>query len=317
MSDQTKIEWTEATWNPVVGCTKVSEGCENCYAERMSVRLANMAAGKYDMDGWCPISLAKYQEVIDYDGVKSYWNGSIFWDESVLDEPLHWRKRRRIFVCSMGDLFHESVPFEFIDKVVAVIALCPQHNGIFLTKRENNLYDYAKHRSFKWPENIIGMVTVENQKWADIRIPILLQCGFARTGVSCEPLLEEIKLDSLIIGPRRRGSYNCLSGEAACEAGTMKDPICGGLDWVIVGGESGPKARPMKIEWARSIVQQCKVAGVPVFVKQLQLPGCRKCRFDPCTHLHGHKRINILTKDMNDFPEDLRIRQYPQNAKKM
>lgn len=277
MSSKTKIEWAEASWNPVIGCSKVSEGCQNCYAERMAMRLWYMGN---------PV----YGRVTNENGK---WNNQIIClGRDVLDKPLHWRKPRIIFVCSMSDLFHEKVPFDYRDKVIAVFEKCPQHTGIILTKREDELLRYAKYRGFKWPANIIGMVTVENQKWAEIRIPKLLQCGFARTGVSCEPLLGPIDFRSLIIGPRRRGSYDCLCGQAACEEGTMKDPISGHLDWIIVGGESGPKARPMDIKWARSIKDQCQAAGVPFFMKQLG--GCPNKR-----------------DKMSDFPEDLKIREYP------
>ena len=122
MSHNSKIEWTNATWNPVVGCTKVSEGCKNCYAEKMAGRIATMS-NKAAM---------KYAKVVTH---KGKWSGEIYCDESVLDKPLHWRKPRMIFVCSMGDLFHKDVPFEFIDKVMAIISLCPQHTFQILTKR--------------------------------------------------------------------------------------------------------------------------------------------------------------------------------------
>jgi len=129
----TKIEWTEETWNPVVGCTKVSAGCKNCYAERMACRLANIEVARHEEnhDSFPPPMQEKYYDVVDLSLRK--WNGKIFCDESALEIPLHWRKSRMIFVCSMGDLFHPSVPFEFIDKVMAVIALCPQHTFQMLT----------------------------------------------------------------------------------------------------------------------------------------------------------------------------------------
>ena len=193
----TKIRWTDETWNPVVGCTKVSEGCQNCYAEKMAFRLANMKK-------------CKYREVVygydpKYDKKAGKWNGKTYCDESALDKPLHWKKPRRIFVCSMGDLFHESVPFEFIGKVMSVAAkhigrthhLPKQSVFQFLTKRPERMLEFSKWASpngTPFPDNFWLGVTAENQKEADKRIPILLQIPAAKRFVSVEPLLSKINI---------------------------------------------------------------------------------------------------------------------------
>jgi len=275
----TKIEWTDKSWSPVVGCTKVSPGCENCYAERMAKRLSGMESSRNYKKK--QIYRCKYStHIVNSDG----WTGNIVCDESALDKPLHWRTPRQIFVCSMGDLLHKSVPFEFTDKVIEVLRRCPQHTGILLTKRHERMLKYSNRINRKWPDNIIGMVTAENQKWADIRIPALLQCGFKTTGVSIEPMLGEIDIKKYVYlrqrcvgkkgcgftgasyefwNPKKDGAYRCPQ----CRK-THTYLITDSIDWVIVGGESGLGARPMHPAWARSIRDQCKDAGVPFFFKQ-------------------------------------------------
>jgi len=285
----TKISWTDETWNPVVGCSKVSTGCDNCYAEKMAHRLSHMGQ-------------EKYRRVIT-DG-KGPWNGDTYCDEAVLDKPLHWNNPRKIFVCSMGDLFHETVPFEFIDKVLAAIALYPKHTFQVLTKRPNIMLKYsqaeidgvdtrtriaiiAEHesrlrvdgggREYAYFDmkllpltNLWLGITAENQKAADKRTPILLQIPAAVRFVSIEPCLGGVDLGRFVNLPEP----NAI------------------LDWVVVGCESGSKRRECKLEWVRNIVQQCRAADVPVFVKQLSING----------------KVN---KDMSEWPEDLQIREYP------
>lgn len=227
-----KISWTDETWNPVIGCSKVSEGCQNCYAERMAWRLACM--GQSD-----------YRKVIKRTGhynhqknqsedMKPYWTGKILHRESELEKPLHWKKPRKIFVCSMSDLF--AAPFEFIDKVFAVMALTPQHTYQLLTKRADGMLEYFEaephgqidvqiikgleyfvgkrkkyagqgrldylrkrgDRDWLWPlPNVHLGVTCENQEWADERIPKLLQIPAAKRFVSLEPLLGPIDLENI------------------------------------------------------------------------------------------------------------------------
>lgn len=218
----TKIEWTDDTWNPVVGCTKVSTGCDNCYAERMALRQAGMEYARYNENANCeypqPFEGGKYSDVVNTS--KRCWNGETFCDEKALEIPLHWKKPKLIFVCSMGDLFHPSVPFVFIDRVFAVMALCSQHTFQVLTKRTDRMAEYLTYskRSLKimdtarqiakgrggefmndagvicWPlPNVWFGVTAENQEQADKRIPILLQIPAAVRFVSVEPMLGVIK----------------------------------------------------------------------------------------------------------------------------
>lgn len=212
MSQESRIEWTEYTWNPVTGCTKVSAGCQNCYAERMALRLKSMHVARYN-DGF-----------------------TVQVHEDLLDRPLHWRKPRTIFVNSMSDMFHEDVPDEFILRVFETMQRCPQHTFQVLTKRANRLA--ALSAQLPWPHNVWMGVTVENGASVN-RIESLAACGARVKFLSCEPLL-----------------------------GPLDDVPLEGIDWVIVGGESGPHSRPMAAEWATSLRDRCAKAGVPYFFKQ-------------------------------------------------
>jgi protein gp37 len=208
----TKIEWTDKTWNPVTGCSKISAGCANCYAEVMARRLQAMGQEKYK-NGF---------------GVTLHYN--------VLCEPIHWKKPHTIFVCSMSDLFHDSVPFSFVDEVMNVIESTPRHNYQILTKRAERMAQYFESRHV--PSNAWLGVTVDviNSK---NRIDHLRSLDASIKFLSCEPLLEDL------------GEMN------------MK-----GIDWVIVGGESGLKARPMKEEWVLSIMRQVEEQKSLFFFKQ-------------------------------------------------
>ena len=268
MSSNSKIEWTDATWSPVVGCTKCSPGCLNCYAERMACRLAGMGAKGYN-EG---ILTAKGQ-----------WTGNVKCLESALNKPLHWKKPRRIFVCSMSDLFHPKVPFEFIHKVFSVTQEAWWHKYLILTKRPKRLLEFTQtcarhdkygqliepgtgkyyHYRMAWPhDNVHIGVSISNQAEADEKIPILLQIPAQIPAtvrwLSIEPMLGGIKLKWNIVYPSQR-----------CSAHIRNEPPPKGVDWVVVGCESGPKRRPFSLTWAQSIVKQCKVASVPVFVKQI------------------------------------------------
>ena len=213
MSDNSAIEWTQATWNPVTGCTKVSPGCAHCYAEAITLRFKR--GGRF-IPGEAIIRLHSDR----------------------LRLPLTWKEPRLIFVNSMSDLFHEEVPLSYITKVFDVIALAPQHTFQILTKRHNRLAELMP----KLPllENVWLGVSVENQVWADRRIPALKTATAAVRFLSCEPLLRPITLEKHLEG----------------------------IDWVIVGGESGPRARSMEQSWARAIRDECLDAGVPFFFKQ-------------------------------------------------
>jgi protein gp37 len=248
---KTKIEWTDAVWNPVTGCTKVSEGCKNCYAERMSKRLAGRCG--YPKDN--PFKVTLHPEK--------------------LDEPLKWKKPRKIFVNSMSDLFHDDVPFEFIRAVWARMATIRQHTYMVLTKRPKRMLEF-----FEWMDkqdwrvetlrdHIWLGVSAENQATADERIPFLLEAPVGVRFVSAEPLLGPINItniDAEKAGHDEMYFINALTGKHTDMGRPCK--YLNKLDWVIVGGESGPGARPMHPDWVRSMRDQCQAANVPFFFKQ-------------------------------------------------
>jgi protein gp37 len=252
---KTSIEWTDASWNPIVGCTEVSPGCANCYAARLAAtRLRNtpqykdLAAlsGKYDGD-------------VNGVRVSSRWAGQLRFLPERLEEPLHWRQPRKIFVCDMGDLFHESVPAELIAQVFMVMRDCPQHTFQVLTKRPQRMLDIIGHDSpySKNPlRNVWVGVSVENQHFADERIPLLLATPAAVRWISAEPLLGPVNLRDI------------QGKDYLHEAKLAGATIPRALDWIVCGGESGPNARPMHPDWARSLRDQCLAAGVPFFFKQ-------------------------------------------------
>lgn len=242
MGDKTGIEWTDATWNPVTGCSKVSEGCRNCYAERVFPRA--------------------YGTERKFSDVRCH--------EDRLDKPLRWKKLRRIFVNSMSDLFHEDVPALFIRSVFTTMAIAKQHTFQVLTKRPQRmmkvLSDWEREGvtlregcGVQLPNVLIG-VSVEDQRTADERIPLLLQTPAAVRWISAEPLLGPINL-SHITEPTCF-YFNALSKKEGIAFRAT------GLDWVVCGGESGPGARPCHPQWVRSLRDQCQGAGVPFFFKQ-------------------------------------------------
>lgn len=231
--NNSKISWTNVTWNPVTGCSKVSPGCAHCYAERMDKRIR--AARGEEWRAWTP-------ENAEY---------NVRLHPERLEQPLTWKKPRMVFVNSMSDLFHENVPFHFINKVFHTMRLVPEHTFQILTKRPERMLEFTVSSWFEGIlKNVWLGVSVENQRQADGRIPLLLQTPAAVRFLSCEPLLGEIDL----------GFTNGLvHGQDAADYH---------VDWVIVGGESGPNVRPMNPDWARSIRDQCRVADVPFFFKQ-------------------------------------------------
>ena len=240
----TKIQWTDSTWNPVTGCTKISEGCRNCYAEIMTRRLKAMGQEKYK-EGFDKV-------VCHYEANK---------------EPFRWKKGRKIFVCSMSDLFHEDVPYEFINKVFNVIRFNPQHTFQILTKRSSRLFFDVP--DVFYPDNLWLGVTVENQEQANERIPLLLRTTAKVKFVSIEPMLGPIDLTKI---PHFKDHLdNQYYRDVLNQKSISGDDITnypGQLDWVICGGESGHKARPMHPDWVRSIRDQCMSANVPFFFKQ-------------------------------------------------
>ena len=216
MSDNTGIEWTDATWNPVTGCTKVSPGCAHCYAEAITLRFKRGG----------PFLPGKSKIELHYDR---------------LDAPSKWRAPRRVFVNSMSDLFHEEVKFTFVLEVFRRMGEYARHTYQILTKRPDRMLEYALWaKSHGWPEHVWAGTSVENQYWADRRIPVLAQIPAPLRFLSVEPLLKPVNLR----------------------------PYLRSVHWVIVGGESGPKARPMQPEWVRQIRDDCLAEGTPFFFKQ-------------------------------------------------
>ena len=335
MGAATAIEWTDASWTPIRAraleiqrdgsgkerlgwhCEHVSEACRNCYAEAINRRLGT----GFDFK---PGTLRSGRGGRD--------RPELFLDDTMLTVPLRWRRPRRIFVCSMTDLFAAFVPDEWIDRIFAVMALCPQHTFQVLTKRAERMRNYLTANTGAWDTghacgrvaeivermrtdnrpvgplphrepgerwwplpNVWLGVSAERQKEADERIPPLLATPAAVRFVSAEPLLGPIDFT------RYLHDSDCRQFEfGIC---TCHDPREVRLDWIIVGGESGPNARPFDTAWAASIVEQCRAAGVACFVKQL---GAHVIQ-------GSERRIKRDRKggDMSEWPHDLRIREFP------
>ncbi|EGJ50276.1 phage Gp37/Gp68 family protein [Desulfocurvibacter africanus] len=286
MADNSRIEWTDATYNPIVGCSKASEGCQHCYAERMAHRLnSNPKTPQY----WDLVVPAATNSKPWLEGTR--WAGITRLVEDALDQPLRWKRPRRIFVCSMGDLFHETVQEEWLDRVFAVMDRARRHTFLVLTKRPARMLEYITSRRqtpaftgrnfaflmgarspasgapahVPWPlPNVWLGVTAENQKRADERVPLLLNTPAAVRFVSVEPMLEDVDLTRIRLGDAV--SYDALRGIKLAPGAEMHQQAK--LDWVICGGETGPGARPMHPDWARSLRDQCVAAEVPFFFKQ-------------------------------------------------
>lgn len=257
MSANTSIEWADRTWNPLLGCERVSPGCDACYA----INTATIRAGNPH-----PKIAAAFAGLTARNDVgKLDWTGRINLLPDRLNQPHGWRKPQKIFVNSQADLFHDDVPDDFIGQVFAVMAATPRHTYQILTKRHGRMRSLMRQPNFRedvshlvggvWPlPNVWLGVSVEDQKWADIRVPALLDTPAVVRWLSCEPLLGPLNL--------RTGRYAMPpDGEVF---GTSLD----GINWVVVGGESGPTARPMHPDWARFLRDQCAAAGVPFFFKQ-------------------------------------------------
>lgn len=284
----TTIEWTDETWNPTTGCDRVSEGCDNCYALTMAKRLKGMGSAKYQRDGDPRTSGPGFGLTVHPD---------------TLEAPLRWRKQRRVFVNSMSDLFHKDVPNEFIARVFAVMALASWHTFQVLTKRPGRMasllssdgfrstvwdhycYDERAYKTgmrFDWPlPNVWLGTSVEDQRWADIRIPNLLDTPAAVRFLSCEPLLGPVDLgigdphrnhesDDVHGFPHPRVCLTCSNEDTQTEVLYWRRDYSHdiGLHWVIVGGESGSNYRPMDPSWVRNLRDECEQAGVPFFFKQ-------------------------------------------------
>lgn len=351
-----KIEWTDKTLNPLVGCTKQSEGCKNCYA----IIQANIRKSNPN-----PKMQEKFAGTVKTENGKVNWTGKINFDLDTLIKPLFWRKPVRIFFNSLSDLFHPNVEEHWIDLSFAMMTLARKHTFQILTKNPERMQQYLSQdlRTLvdKWSDasyefgltrkgddedadavpcdvfniaynnfplqNVHLGVSVENQKAADDRIYELLNTPAALRFLSCEPLLEEIKLTRV---------SDILYWANSLERAVLGKHSRGQIDWVIVGGESGPRARVCHIEWIRSIVRECQAAGVPVFVKQLGavvyadndngFDGDTKKSFpmgtnvedwskDPSRRYQGAP-IRVYLKDrkggdIEKFPADLQIREFP------
>lgn len=292
MTAKTNIAWTEMSWNPVTGCSKVSPGCANCYAETLSLR------HRWTEHPWTPEHAAE----------------NVVMHPERLEAPLHWRKPRRVFVNSMSDLFHERVPDSFIESVFAIMARSQQHVFQVLTKRPGRMAEWftnergveivrrcywaADREAAKlaavecWPlPNVWLGVSVENQHWADERVPLLLQTPAAVRFVSAEPLLGPVSMYQYVerwcTGCGQYGGLTPAGGSYARDGhvidGSVPDvcgPVRDGIDWLIVGGESGPKRRDLELSWVTILRDQCRAAGVAYFGKQnsgprpgIPLPG--------------------------------------------
>ena len=262
----TKIPYCDETLNVTAGCTKCSPGCENCYAERFAYRLACMGQEKYQkVVKGLPTSKPFWKK-----GFKAAWTDDIYCDESVLDKPLHWKKPRRIFINSMSDLFHPKVPFEFIDKVFNMMRITPDHTHLVLTKRIKRLssFIYQAYGKNTILSNVhLGIsISTQDEMW---KAKVLVDIPAAVHFISFEPMLEGIEIPKEYLGKEIETYF----GKAREKELTAEKFISGDypddfIDWVIVGGESGPGARPMHPDWPRSIRDQCVDAGVPFFFKQ-------------------------------------------------
>lgn len=239
MAQSSTIEWTQATWNPVIGCRKVSAGCAHCYAERMAARLAAMAEA--DAERGYGGRKKHYLRVINQRG---RWNGDVFCDHEALDIPKRWRTGRNVFVNSMSDLFHDDVDESFIEKVFRTMVDCHQHTFQILTKRPERAADMSSR--LPWPENVWMGTSVENAAVTS-RVKHLKRTRAKIKFLSVEPLIGRIR----------------------------RLPVSG-IDWVIVGGESGPGARPMEEDWVLEIQERCQAAEVPFFFKQWGGPNKKK-----------------------------------------
>lgn len=274
MSDGTAIEWADATWNPVTGCSVVSSGCTHCYA----MRLAGGRMRHHPTREGLTLSTK----------AGPVWTGEVRFNEGVLSQPLRWRRPRRIFVCAHGDLFHEAIPDDWIDQVFAVMARAPHHHFLVLTKRPERMRVFCDANAASC--NVWLGVSVEDQKTADARIPELLATVAAHRWISAEPLLEPVDLNrrTFVRCPKHDTTYGfCLQD-------------CGDwirLDWVVVGGESGPGARQCDVQWIRDIVRTCAAARTPCFVKQLGS--------------NSDYRATKKGADPMEWPADLRVRQWP------
>ncbi|MFJ2279166.1 DUF5131 family protein [Streptomyces sp. NPDC087866] len=333
----TAIQWTEQTWNPTTGCDRISDGCDNCYAMTMAKRLKGMGSAKYQTDG---------------DPRTSGPGFALTTHPDTLTEPLRWKKPRKVFVNSMSDLFHARVPRDFLAQVFAVMAATPQHTYQILTKRPERAarilgggckcghpngehfrasmewaatshsptyvpgLEHGIYHRTNWPlPNVWIGTSVENQKYADLRIPALLKTPAAVRFLSCEPMIGPLNLGKAL----RSDLYRCSCGAwerdgdqhprcADCGRSWSWKPGSSAIDWVIIGGESGPGARPFNPQWAADLIEDSRRAGAAPFVKQLGSVWARNWTVNGKTvAAHGDTKGG----DPQYWPAHLRVREYP------
>ena len=318
---KTNISWTDETANWIVGCTKISAGCAKCYA----ATAANSARLQ---------QFPQYKNVVDHEG---NWNGHVEFVPKVLDDLLKGKRKRRVFAPSMSDPFHPEVKDEWLDQFFAAVALTPHITYQVLTKRPERMLEYfssldptakggegyswpysAMCENPKWPlPNLWLGVTVENQAAAHERIPLLLQAPVAVRFLSIEPMLEEMNIHQYFgrfwqcpeCGDSDDFSWLSKPSQIYCSAcgdDSQDVPVkkgAQGISWVIIGGESGPNARPFYLEWAESLIEQCKSANVPVFMKQLGSNAFYKGQ--------SYKTKSRAGSDPSEWPEPLRVQEFP------
>lgn len=305
---RSRINWLAApgyipeTWNPVTGCTPVSAGCMNCWAKAMVHRFPHL----HDPEGGMPFTEC------------------VVLHEYRLDAPLHWKKPRMCFVCSMGDLFHEDVQQDIVRAVLVRVSELHKHRFIILTKRAQRMYEFmatvnnksgifnTTRSQRRWPlSNLWLGVSVENQATAEERIPLLLQTPAAVRFVSVEPMLGPVDMSPQFVGgkvfaPLGEERYidcgGCVGTPVHPQHPGGQTPVCmgheaGGIDWIIVGCESGPRRSPCNLEWVKSVIDQCDAANVPVFVKQLDL--------------YLPSGVNKVSHDPSEWPEWARRQEWP------
>lgn len=284
----TTIAWTDETINPIVGCSRISEGCQKCYAETAA-------------------KTARLQQFSQYQKVAK-WDGTVEFVENQLDRLLRWKKGKRIFVCSMADMFHKNVPFEWLEEIFSTIEETPQHTFQILTKRPQRMIEFfdwysarCSDHSLQWrmPDNIWLGVSCENQAMADKRIPLLMEIPAKVRFLSCEPLLEPLDLSKFLPIEWSEIAEDWIESWPGIGSYSTNDYP----DWVIIGGESGTGARPCHVDWIRDIASQCQSAKVPVFVKQL---GSNAIANGSKLKLKDRKGSDIL-----EWFDDLRLQQFP------
>ena len=309
MSQKSSIEWLDggATWPVIRGCSKCSEGCDNCWA----IRDAHLHAGSPH-----PKARAHFEGLTVIQNGRPNWSGTVRLDESVLDWPLRWKQPRKVFVASSADLFHERVTLAMRKRVFNVMREAPQHTYLILTKRAEEMFCF-----FRWwimqnveqlPANWWPGVSVENQQRAEERVFWLRKIPSSLRWISYEPALGPIFWEGILrdwcpecCRLHKPGWHDCPTPE--CDGRPR------GINWVVIGGESGPGSRPFDLAWARNTITQCKAAGVPVFMKQMgRYP--EETVIAPRDGHQWQRRVVLADRkgsDPSEWPEWARVREYP------